>query len=90
MWQCAYTPQFLKDLSRLPIRERARVEEIVFGDAIKNDPFVSGKAEKLKGYAEYYRHRVGDYRVGYRVDSEKQEIKFLRALHRKDIYRYFP
>ena len=90
MWQCAYTPQFLKDLSRLPKPERARLEEIVFGDAIKNDPFLGGKAEKLSGYADYYRVRVGDYRVGYRLGSEKREIKFLRTLHRKEIYRYFP
>ncbi len=55
MWRCIYTPQFLKDLNRLPKRERGRVSEIVFGDAIKADPLMGGKAEKLRGYAQYYR-----------------------------------
>jgi mRNA interferase RelE/StbE len=49
---------------------------------------------KLKGYDIYYRIRVGDYRIGLEVlhqsDSEELEIVFVRVLHRKDIYRYFP
>ncbi len=48
----------------------------------------SGKAEKLKGYAGYYKTRFGDYRVGMRVDGET--VTFERVLHRKEIYRKFP
>lgn len=90
MWRCIYTPQFLKDLNRLPKRERGRISEIAFGDAIKVDPLMGGKAEKLRGYSQYYRFRVGDYRVGWRLDFELNQIKFLRVRHRKDFYRYFP
>ncbi len=36
----------------------------------------------------YYRIRVGDYRIGVEVVGD--EILFVRILHRKDIYRYFP
>ncbi|MGA1264796.1 MAG: type II toxin-antitoxin system RelE family toxin, partial [Prochlorothrix sp.] len=49
---------------------------------------------KLKGYDTYYRIRVGDYRIGLEVlhqsDSGNLEIVFVRVLHRKEIYRYFP
>ncbi|HLO85710.1 MAG TPA: type II toxin-antitoxin system RelE/ParE family toxin [Nostocaceae cyanobacterium] len=44
--------------------------------------------KKLKGEGNYYRLRVGDYRIGV-VVTENTMI-FVRVLHRKDIYRFFP
>jgi len=44
--------------------------------------------KKLKGDADYYRLRVGDYRIGIKVNDAV--VYFVRILHRKDIYRYFP
>ena len=43
---------------------------------------------KLKGYDHYYRIRVGNYRLG--VSMEEDSFCFVRFLHRKDIYKYFP
>ena len=43
---------------------------------------------KLKGGGNYYRIRVGEYRVGFVVEGDT--IIFVRCLHRKEIYRYFP
>ena len=44
--------------------------------------------KKLRGGGNYYRIRVGDYRIGLTVEGDA--ITFVRFLHRKDIYRYFP
>ena len=44
--------------------------------------------KKLKGGTVYYRIRIGDYRLGVIVKTN--EITFVRCLHRKDIYSYFP
>lgn len=44
--------------------------------------------KKLKAGDRYYRIRVGDYRIGIAVDGDL--VTFIRFLHRKDIYRYFP
>ena len=44
--------------------------------------------KKLKGESNYYRIRFGNYRIGVRVQGN--QVNFIRALHRKDIYRYFP
>ena len=44
--------------------------------------------KKMRGYKEYYRVRVGRYRLGFRFT--KGEIDLLRFLPRKDLYRYFP
>ena len=43
---------------------------------------------KLKGYKNYYRIRLGDYRIGTIVTNKN--IIMIRILHRKEIYRYFP
>ena len=44
--------------------------------------------KKLKGGDGYYRIRVGDYRLG--LVFNENTLVFVRFLHRKDIYRYFP
>ena len=44
--------------------------------------------KKLKDETCYYRIRIGDYRVGLRVDRDA--VIFIRVLHRKEIYKYFP
>ena len=89
-WQVKHKRTFLKELARLPHGVREEVETIAFGDAIKLDPFLGGRVEKLIGHRAYYKVRVGSYRVGLRIDQEERTIEFQRALHRKDIYRVFP
>ena len=44
--------------------------------------------KKLKAKGNYYRIKLGDYRVGITVT--KDEVTFVRCLDRKEIYRYFP
>jgi len=43
---------------------------------------------KMRGYTTFYRLRLEDYRIGIEVVGD--EVIFVRILHRKDIYRYFP
>ncbi len=44
--------------------------------------------EKLDGYKDAYRIRIGSYRLGFPLDGEL--IILGRFLHRKDIYNKFP
>jgi mRNA interferase RelE/StbE len=44
--------------------------------------------KKLRGEKNYFRLKVGDYRIGLAIESET--VVFVRFLARKDIYRYFP
>ena len=43
---------------------------------------------KIRGERDYYRIRLGDYRIG--IALQKNVVTFVRFLHRKDIYKYFP
>lgn len=42
----------------------------------------------IEGHPNTYRLRVGNYRIGFRL--ENNTIIFVRVLHRREIYRYFP
>jgi len=44
--------------------------------------------KKLKGHNSYYRIKIKDYRIGLVI--ENNVIEFVRFLHRKEIYSYFP
>ena len=44
--------------------------------------------KKMKGAANHYRIRIGEYRIGVVVTGKT--IIFERVLHRKDIYKFFP
>ena len=44
--------------------------------------------KKLRGGGSYYRGRVGEYRVGLSLEGDAGV--FVRVLHRREVYRYFP
>ena len=44
--------------------------------------------KKLAGSGNEYRIRIGDYRIGLIIEADT--VEFVRFLHRKDIYKYFP
>jgi len=44
--------------------------------------------KKLKGYKEFYRIRLGQYRAGIAIT--KNSVEFLVLDNRKDIYNRFP
>ena len=43
---------------------------------------------KMTGHNEYYRIRCGEYRIGIVLNGV--EMEFVRCLHRREVYRYFP
>ena len=44
--------------------------------------------EKLQAARNYYRIRIGDYRLGIKLEGNKVEL--VRFRQRRDIYRSFP
>ena len=44
--------------------------------------------KKIKGTTSMYRIRIGNYRLG--ITISESSVEFIRCLHRKDIYKYFP
>ncbi|MCK4791225.1 MAG: hypothetical protein KAV87_46260 [Desulfobacteraceae bacterium] len=90
MWEVRHKKRFYKELAKIPLPARKEIEEIAFGDEVKENPFQLGVIEKLAGYRKYYKMSFGNYRVGLKLDKKSKTVEFRRALHRKDIYRKFP
>ena len=49
---------------------------------------LNSRCKKLTGYGNYYRLRVGKYRIVFELHQEKLIILLLAIAHRKDIYRH--
>jgi mRNA interferase RelE/StbE len=77
------TPRARKDLRTLSMRERQIMADQI--DALKNDPRPQG-CKKLKGREDFYRIRVGDYRMVYRIEDKILLILIVRIGDRKEIY----
>ncbi len=90
MWKVEYTKRFLKELSKLSQEIRGKVEKIVFEELSSPNPFELGYIERMTGYPDMYKIRVGDYRIGITMDKTGKIITCQRIAHRKDIYKIFP
>ena len=90
MWTVKYTRRFLKELVSLPTDTQSRIEAIVFSELESNNPFELGYLNKMKGYKDKYKIRVGDYRVGLTIDKKNQTMICQRVAHRREIYKIFP
>jgi mRNA interferase RelE/StbE len=80
---------FVKDINRIKdnrLRNHISdcINQVEKADSLKQ--VVSLK--KITGETHYYRIRLGEYRIGIKVSGNS--VIFIRALHRKEIYRYFP
>ncbi len=86
---CFYKKTFLKDLAKLPLGYRKKIEKIAFEDIPKSDNiFEVLDIKKMRGYKNYYRIRMGNYRIGCRIEGNR--IIFYRIKSRNDIYKVFP
>jgi mRNA interferase RelE/StbE len=76
----------LKKIQDEALRRRVKeaIEKVEAAETLRNLPNLT----KLSGTSGFYRIRVGDYRIGIAVEGD--EVEFVRCLHRRDIYRYFP
>ncbi len=89
MWKVEYTKRFLKDLA-VPLEIQTHVEPIVFTEIESDNPFTLGHIEKMTGYTNKYKIRVGDYRIGISIDKQTKTLICQRIAHRREIYRIFP
>jgi mRNA interferase RelE/StbE len=82
-----YTIEFLKpaakDYKKLPQDVAERVDKAL--EELKKDPRPVN-SKKLKT-TDFYRIRVGDYRVMYEIQEGKLVILLLRIRHRREVYR---
>lgn len=84
-----FRSSFAKDVGLIKSKSlRHRIEELI--ELVEQAPNLAAvpNLKKLRYSGDYYRVRLGEYRVG--LILEGGVLTFVRCLHRKDIYRYFP
>lgn len=81
--------RFAKDLRNLSDKKLLSKAKEIIAECKSADSVSDIKSiKKLQGYESFYRIRIGDYRVG--VEFIDNALVFVRLLHRKDVYKYFP
>jgi mRNA interferase RelE/StbE len=77
----------ISPLAKKQLRKISKPDQIAIGQKIRllKEESVSLQEEKLQGYNNIFRVRVGDYRIVYKKVS--QEIYIILIRHRKDVYR---
>lgn len=81
-WTLKISRGVVKDLRDLPKEARGRAALAIL--ELAADPHPPG-AEKLKGYDQTYRIRVGDYRIVY--ETTETDVTIIAVSHRKEVYR---
>ena len=84
-----FKKSFLKELKKLKNKnlQNAIYDAIVQVESAKTISQIKN-LKKLSGYEFHYRIRVGDYRIGVKLENEV--VHFVVFEHRKDIYKGFP
>lgn len=77
-------PSATKAIEGLPDPHRERVRWAIRG--LADNPRPPG-VKKLRGAEDYYRFRVGNYRIVYRAKDRIITVTVVRVGHRRDVYR---
>jgi len=85
----AFRQSFMRDLKRIKDqstlgRIRRAIEQAEKATTV-ND---LRDLKKLSGAGDFYRIRVGEYRLGVIIETD--QIEFVRCLAQRDMYRFFP
>ena len=86
-WKIEFTPESEKQLSKIDRPSAKRI--ITFLNeriAPADDPRTAGKT--LKGVLrEFWRYRVGNYRIICKIEDDRLLVLVVRIAHRSDAYR---
>jgi mRNA interferase RelE/StbE len=76
-------PAAQRELNRIPASDARRILSKI--TALAEEPFPPG-VKKLAG-TDWYRIRIGDYRVVYALEKERLLVLVIRIGHRREVYR---
>ncbi|MBX3030199.1 MAG: type II toxin-antitoxin system RelE/ParE family toxin [Chloroflexi bacterium] len=83
-WAVRLTPKAVKQLSKLDVVARSRIERFLKEDLDREDPRSSGRS--LVG-EPFWRYRVGDHRILVSLEDEVLTVLVVEVAHRRTVYR---
>ena len=72
-----------KQIKRMPKLEKQKILDKI--DSLSNDPRPFGY-KKLYYYTEYFRVRVGNYRIIYTIADQRLLVVIVEVTNRRDAY----
>ena len=85
IWKIEFAPAAVKQLKKISPEHGKRITKYL-RENVSDDPYVNGKA--LKGnLREFWRYRIGSYRVLTHIKSNQFIVLVVQVGHRKEIYR---
>lgn len=87
-WKVNIDLEARKDLDRLDPQHTRRILSFLY-ERIANldDPRSIGDALKGSRFGEFWKYRVGDYRVISKIEDHALRILVVRVGNRKDVYK---
>ncbi len=86
-FKIAETKEFKKIIKQPElINFYSRIKTVIYPQ-LKSNPFFGPNIKKLKGEFEgFYRYRIGNYRLFYKIDKGKIIVFIITLKHRKGSY----
>ena len=72
-----------KNFKKTPKKIKKKIIAVAIG--LKNNPKPLS-VRKISDSENYYRIRIGDYRIIYEIDEKRKKINIFRIRHRKGAY----
>ena len=87
-WRVEFLAQAERDVEKLDRRVARRISRFLF-DRVANleNPRSIGEALRGSRLGEYWKYRVGDYRLITKIEDDRLLVLVLRIGHRREIYR---
>ena len=88
MWSIEVLPEAARDLDKLDRQHANRIVKFLHERVAKlEDPRAIGVPLKGSKFGEYWKYRVGDYRIVNRIEDDRLLILVVRIGHRREVYR---
>lgn len=90
--QLLFRASFTRDLKKIKDKNLYNAISYVIDQVKQTDTLMDiPHLKKMSGSEHCYAIRLHDYRIGlYWSPEEADDVEFVRCLHRREIYRFFP
>jgi mRNA interferase RelE/StbE len=87
-WRVELSESAARELGKLDPQHRRRILKFLQERVARlDDPRSLGKALRGSRLGEFWKYRVGDYRLIAKIEDDRLIVLVLRVGHRKEIYR---
>jgi mRNA interferase RelE/StbE len=87
-WKIEFSPAAEKELDRLDPAAARRILRFLLDRLASHDnPRDLGEALRGERFGEFWKYRVGDYRIVARIEDGSLRVLVVRIGHRREVYR---